>query len=373
MKFIQTLQPETTSSILLGLSLICALVLSNHSATEIYYQQILNFKLSGLSVHALINDGLMTLFFYMIGMEVKREIGSGSLSSLRKSVLPILAAIGGMVAPAVIFSLVNREADAAQAWGIPIATDIAFALGALIAVQKYIPKSVRSFLLTLAVIDDIGAIVVIALFYSTGLKLAGLGAFAICACVTFLLNQKLKWSWTRHIALGLVAWSCMAFSGVHATLAGVLWGFLTPSESATRAPLDVGIQKLSPLVSFFILPLFALANSRVKLPALSELNKLIDNSLFLAIILGLSAGKPIGIGLASWISVKLKVGELPKGVRFRQIWGVGLLAGIGFTMAIFISELSLTSSSSLNSAKLGILVGSLISAIIGGAFLICTG
>ena len=363
---------ETASSIILGASLIVALILANVSATQDLYVSFLHANLAGLTIHEWINDALMAIFFYTVGMEIKREMISGSLSTVKKAMLPVFAAIGGMIVPAGIFLIVNTEVASRQAWGIPMATDIAFAIGALVATGKFAPAQLRSLLLALAVIDDLGAILVIAVFYSSGVSLIWLAAFCIVAALNFTLNKKLQWRWSRHLILGVLAWTCMLYSGVHATLAGVVWGFLTPFDRTESAPLNIALHKVHPFVAYFILPIFALANSGVNLPGLSQLPSLLSDNLLWAIVLGLFVGKPLGITLASYVCLKVKLAELPSGIQTRHLVGLGLIAGIGFTMALFIAGLSLTGETQLSSAKIGILFGSLISALAGAGFFMLT-
>lgn len=368
--FSKFIQFEAASSILLGLSLVLALVLANWGITASVYLNVLHFEFAGLSIQHWINDALMAIFFYLVGMEIKRELVSGSLSSSRKAMLPLFAAIGGMLVPALIFSIINQEPDASRAWGIPMATDIAFAVGALVAIGRKAPIQLRALLLALAVIDDLGAILVIALFYSTGVGPLWLLGFLIVGFINWILNKKGSWNWITHSVLGVIAWAFMLFSGIHATLAGVIWGFLTPDDKTDHAPLDQAIHKLHPFVNFLILPIFALANAGVKLPSVSDGSDLFSSTLLWAIAFGLLLGKPLGIVLSAWICVKSKMGELPTGVTFKHILGLGLLAGIGFTMALFIAQLSLSNEGLLNSAKVGILLGSLFSGLLGVSLLL---
>jgi Na+:H+ antiporter, NhaA family len=365
----RSLSLESLPSILLILSLIAALLLANLSATQNIYFDTLGFKL-GMSIHHWINDGLMAIFFYIIGLEIKKELVSGSLSSYRKAALPLFAAIGGMVIPALIYSFINTEAQAGRAWGIPMATDIAFALGALVLFGKRVPVELRALLLALAVIDDLGAILVIAFFYSSGVGPLWLLGFLSVSVVSWLIYKKQKWNWTAHIFLGLVAWYFMLSSGIHATLAGVIWGFLTPDDKSGHSPLDQAVHALHPYVNFLILPIFALANSGVKLPALSNMPSLLSSSLLWAIAIGLVVGKPVGIVISSWVCVRSGLGELPKGIGYKHILGIGLLAGIGFTMALFIAQLAIVDGGLLDMAKIGILLGSLISGVLGIAVLL---
>lgn len=349
---------------LLVVSLGVALFLANLSTTQAFYFDILHFNF-GMSVHLWINDGLMAIFFYLIGLEIKKELVSGSLSSVKKAALPLFAAVGGMLVPALVFSLMNKEGEAAKAWGIPMATDIAFALGALLILGKRVPAQLRALLLALAVIDDLGAILVIAFFYSSGVGPLWIAGFVLVALLRWLLARKTEWSWAIHISMGLVAWYFMLKSGIHATLAGVIWGFLTPDDKSGHSPLDKAVHALHPWVNLLILPLFALANSGLKLPLLGEASSILSSSLLWAIALGLFVGKPVGIVVSSWICVLGGLGELPARVNYRHLWGIGFIAGIGFTMALFIAQLSLKDPNLLDVSKLGILLGSGLSGIFG--------
>lgn len=359
---------ESSSSILLGISLLAALLLANWKVTQSTYFAALHFHV-GMSIHEWINDGLMAVFFYLVGMEIKKELVSGSLSSKRKAMLPLFGAIGGMVVPALVFSLINRNPHASKAWGIPMATDIAFAVGALAVLRTAVPERLRAFLLALAVIDDLGAILVIACFYSAGVQPLWIAAFASVALLDGFVCRKGPWRWTPHVLLGAVAWFFMLRSGIHATLAGVVWGFLTPDDSSEHAPLDRAVDALHPYVNFLVLPIFSLANFGLIVPPLAEVPTLFENSVLWAIALGLLVGKPVGIGFSSWLCIQTGWGELPKGVAFKHLCGLGLIAGIGFTMALFIGQLSLKGDELLNVARFGILVGSVLSGILGMAAL----
>lgn len=361
---------EASSSILLGVCLLVAITLANLSQTSEAYFDGIHFHIGGLSFQHWVNDGLMAIFFYMVGMEIKRELISGSLSSTRKAMLPLFGAVGGMVVPALVFALINREPDASNAWGIPMATDIAFAVGALLVIGKRAPIQLRALLLALAVIDDLGAILVIALFYSKGVNALYLVGFTVCALVAWWLNQK-KYNAITHHTLGLIGWGLILFSGIHATLAGVIWGFITPDDKTDHAPLDKTIHGIHPYVNFGILPLFALVNSGISLPSTENLSTLLSSTLLWAIAVALFIGKPIGIVAASWICVKAKMAELPRNVHWKHVIGLGLISGIGFTMSLFIAQLSIGNDAVLlNSAKIGILIGSILAGVVGTLFLL---
>ena len=362
-------QREAASSVLLGACLLIAVAFSNSRFTADAYFAVIHLHLGPLSVQHWINDGLMAIFFYMVGMEIKREMISGLLSSVKKAMLPLFGAVGGMIVPALLFSIINQEPGARSAWGIPMATDIAFAVGALVLVGRRAPTQLRGLLLALAVIDDLGAILVIALFYSRGVNALYLVAFTGCAVLTWWLNHK-KYGVVRHHALGLIGWGLILGSGIHATLAGVIWGFLTPDDKTDHAPLDRAIHALHPWVNFGVLPLFALVNSGIRLPAPGDLANLGGSSIFWAVAIGLCLGKPIGIVTSSWICVRAKMAELPRGIQWRHLVALGTISGIGFTMSLFITELSIGAEDTLvNSAKIGILAGSLLAGLAGTGLL----
>ena len=369
-RLLQFFQREATSSMLLGACLLIAVGLSNAPITADAYFAVILHHLGPLSLQHWVNDGLMAIFFYTVGMEIKRELISGLLSSVKKAMLPLFAAVGGMIVPALLFSMINQESGARTAWGIPMATDIAFAVGALVLAGRRAPTQLRGLLLALAVIDDLGAILVIALFYSRGVNANYLVAFSACALATWWFNQK-RYGVIRHHALGLIGWGFILGSGIHATLAGVIWGFLTPDNKTDHAPLDRTIHALHPWVNFGVLPLFALVNSGIRLPALAELPTLGSSSIFWAVAIGLFLGKPVGIVASSWICVRAKMAELPRGIHWRHVIALGTVSGIGFTMSLFITELSIGSEETLvNSAKIGILIGSVLAGLTGTGLLI---
>lgn len=308
-----------------------------------------------------INDGLMAVFFLLVGLEIKREVIQGELSSLRRAMLPVLAAIGGAVLPAVIYAVFNAESpEAARGWGIPMATDIAFALGVLSLLGKSVPPSLKIFLAALAIADDLIAILVIALFYSTTLQISYLLYAAAIFGLQLAFNRAGVKSIACYIIPGIVMWYFIHHSGVHATIAGVLTALTIPtSQGKTISPLEKTEHALSRPVNFLIMPLFALANTNI-----TFLNGMVDelaSNLSLGIILGLCFGKPIGIFLMAWLATKLKIAELPSGTEWLHIVGLGMLGGIGFTMSIFIALLSLNGQGLQDIAKFSILVASFIS------------
>jgi len=366
-------QLEYASSILLGFSLIAALFLANIPASGEVYFQMLHVNFLGMSVQHWINDGLMVIFFYLVGMEIKKEFISGALSSKKKAALPFFAALGGMIIPAFLFYFINQEAEAKMSWGIPMATDIAFALGALVALGSRAPTQLKALLLALAVVDDLGAILVIVFFYSNKINLLWFFLALALVFINWHFNKKKNWSWSLHTLLGISAWACMLFSGVHATLIGVIWGLITPDDKTEHAPLDKSIHFLHPYVGFIILPIFALANSGVQFPPSQIWLEVFRSSLFVAIVVGLFVGKPLGVFIFSWFCVLLKIGELPKGIRWSHILAMGILAGIGFTMSLFISHLSIHDKNLLDISKIAILIASLLAGALGSCVLFTVG
>lgn len=369
-KFLKT---EASSGIILAVCAVVAMIVANSPWAPEYFE-LLHVKLFGLSLQHWINDGLMAIFFFVIGMEIKKEILVGELSTVKKAVLPVAAAFGGMVAPALIYHYFNPDAPSAHGWGIPMATDIAFALGILTLFGKRVPLALKIFLLALAIVDDLGAVLVIAIFYTKEIRFEGLLAAAAAMSVMWFMRRVGIKSYLAYVALGAVAWFGVLFSGVHATVAGVLIGLLTPltykvsrNSLETYSPLNTLVQWLHPWVSFGIMPIFAIANAGITFQGI-EMSELIKNPIHQGVALGLLFGKPIGIFLFSRVAVLLKWGSLPSGISWIQILGVSLLGGIGFTMALFISNLALAPEFEIFS-KTGIIFGSLLSAILGSVLL----
>ncbi len=304
-----------------------------------------------------INDGLMAIFFFLAGMEIKREITSGELSTFSQALLPLVAAVGGMLVPALIFLYFNNGTPFQHGWGIPMATDIAFSLGIIALLGSRVPLGLKVFLTALAIIDDIGAILAIAIFYSTSINWVYLIVAAIIIIV-LVLFLKFKIFGFYTIILGIILWYCFLNSGIHATIAGVLFAFFIPTEKLHSIE-----NLLHKPVNLLIIPLFALANTAIILPA--NMVSTINNTLSLGIITALFIGKPLGIFLTSFIVVKLKWGTLPNLTSWRHIIGAGLLAGIGFTMSIFIATLAFDDLSAINISKIAILIGSFLCIIFG--------
>jgi NhaA family Na+:H+ antiporter len=316
-----------------------------------------------------INDGLMAIFFLLVGLEIKREIVEGELSSARKAALPVLAAIGGVLIPALIYTSFNSASpETAAGWGTPMATDIAFALGILSLLGNKVPSGLKIFLAALAIVDDLIAILVIAIFYSSGLHTEYLmyaGGLFLLQIIFNKIGVKSLWA---YLLPGTVMWYCIHHSGIHATIAGVLTALTLPTNAdAIESPLEKLEHFLARPVNFIIMPLFAIANTNITFEV-GMLQGLTGN-LGLGILLGLFLGKPVGIFAMSWLSVKFKVAQLPDGIKWAHVLGLGLLGGIGFTMSIFIALLSFENASLQAEAKFAILIASILSGIAGYAFL----
>ena len=307
-----------------------------------------------------INDGLMTVFFLVVGLEIRHEMRYGALSDARIATLPIIAAIGGVLIPALIYLLLNTDPATRAGWAVPTATDIAFAVGILSLLGKGVPPTLRLLLLTLAIIDDIVAIIIIASAYSRGIELSGL-ALAACGILAVWIMQRLKIR-NRPVYLlpGLLLWLGLLRAGIHPTLAGVILGMMAPATAASNHLL----RRLHPWVAYAIMPLFALANAGVDLRALSFSGSGAF-SVKAGIILGLVLGKPLGIVLASMVAIRARVCELPEGLHWRHIILLGCLGGIGFTMSIFIANLAFPDPALLATAKSAVLVASMVAALVG--------
>jgi NhaA family Na+:H+ antiporter len=362
---------EAAGGIALMLAAIAALIIAN-SGLSTYYDLGLNSILSvtiageGLSKPLIlwINDGLMAIFFFYIGLELKREMLEGKLKNPRDIMLPGLAAVGGMAVPAVLYAAVNWGEPSIVGWAIPAATDIAFALGLLALVGSRAPTGLKIFLLTLAILDDMGAILIIALFYTADLQTKYLLLSLIPLALMAWLNFRAVHRIGPIIILGLVLWVLVLKSGVHATLAGVVTAFFIPlNDRWGKSPLRSLEHMLHPWVSFFIIPVFAFANAGVVVAGLT-LGDLFA-PITLGIILGLVLGKQIGVLGLTWLVVKMNLAQLPYGVNWKHVYGVSALAGIGFTMSLFIGGLSFSEAADMNHVRLGVLVASLISGLIG--------
>jgi Na+:H+ antiporter, NhaA family len=354
---------EKSAGIILIICTLFSLLITN-SNIGIEYIQFWNKQLLGTEVIHWINDGLMAIFFLMIGLELEREIYIGELSKIKDAILPVIAALGGMVVPAAIYYGFNFNHTTQSGSGIPMATDIAFALGILSLLGSRVPLSFKLFLTALAVIDDLGAIIVIAVFYSKGIILFNLAIVCLVWGLLFILNRLKIYNLFPYLIGGLIMWYYMHLSGVHASITGVILAFVIPFESGDSDSISYRLQKsLHKPVAYFILPLFALANT-----CLSYTPEILSPSMepyILGIFLGLIVGKPLGIFLFSILLIKLKLGKLPSECNWLDILGLGCLGGIGFTMSIFISILSFDKIYLVNHAKWTILAASLVSATIG--------
>ena len=311
-----------------------------------------------------INDGLMALFFFLIGLEVKREIVTGQLRSWKQASLPIIAAIGGMAVPAIVFVALNLGSpENLRGWAIPAATDIAFALGLLALLGSRVPVALKALLLAIAIIDDIGAIAIIAIFYTENMNLAALALALVPAAAMLLLNRAGVARTIPYFLFAALLWICVLKSGVHATLAGVVTALFVPIATGDERPLERLEHALHPWVAFLILPIFAFANAGVSFAG-AGLDALLA-PLSLGIAAGLVIGKQLGIFGACWLAVKAGWARLPEGVGFRHVYGLSCLAGIGFTMSLFIGNLAFADPQQIAAVKFGVLGGSLVSAITG--------
>ncbi|TRN26222.1 Na+/H+ antiporter NhaA [Vibrio furnissii] len=358
---------ESAGGIILVIAAVVAMTIANSPLNDVY-QGVLHSYVMGMSVSHWINDGLMAVFFLLIGLEVKRELLEGALKSRETAIFPAIAAVGGMLAPALIYVLFNAgDPEAIQGWAIPAATDIAFALGIMALLGKRVPVSLKVFLLALAIIDDLGVVVIIALFYTSDLSTMALVVGFIMTAVLFVMNAKHVTKISLYTVVGLILWVAVLKSGVHATLAGVVIGFAIPLKGKVgeHSPLKHMEHALHPYVAFAILPLFAFANAGISLDGVSMSG--LASTLPLGVALGLLVGKPLGIFSFSVAAVKLGVAKLPEGINFKHIFAVSILCGIGFTMSIFISSLAFGSAHADYDtyARLGILMGSTTAAILG--------
>jgi NhaA family Na+:H+ antiporter len=369
------LQQESTGGLLIITAAILAMGIEN-SPLKILYDALLEtpvgVQFGALIIHKplllWINDGLMAVFFFLIGLEIKREFIEGELSDPSRVILPAIAAIGGMAVPALIYIAINQgDADALAGWAIPTATDIAFALGVLSLFGNRVPHALKLFLLTLAVLDDLGAIIIIALFYSADLSLLSLGIAATAIGVLLLLNLGGVTRIAPYILVGIVLWVSVLKSGVHATLAGVLLALFIPlrNKKTGATPLQSLEHTLHPYVALLILPLFAFANTGINLSGLTLASLL--HPVPLGIALALIIGKQVGVFGLSWLAIKLRLGKLPAGSSWLELYGVSALCGIGFTMSLFISGLAAEQIGlgGMADDRLGILLGSLVSACMG--------
>lgn len=365
--FTQFFESEKASGIVLIICTLVSLAIAN-SVVGADYLALWHAKVGGMSVEHWINDGLMAIFFLLIGLELQRELYSGELSTLKNALLPVIAAMGGIMVPALIHFSLNAGTATQAGIGIPMATDIAFALGALALLGKRVPLALKVFLAALAVIDDLGAIIVIAVFYTAQISLVYLMAALAIFAILLVLNRRLRiMTLTPYLIGGALMWYCMLQSGIHATIAGVLLAFSIPFSAKTddaKSPSHRLEHRLHKPVAFMILPLFALANTGIIISATWSQELASTNSL--GIMAGLLVGKPIGIMLLCVLAVALGICKLPEGLNWKHIFGAGLLGGIGFTMSIFITNLAFAGHTEvITASKIAVLLASLTAGILG--------
>ena len=364
---------DAPASIILILATLAALVCANTALATLYTDLLdarVEFRIGAFAIAKplllWINDGLMAVFFFLVGLEIKNELAEGSLSTRDRAMLPLVAAIGGMAVPAAIYVFVAwDDPPALRGWAIPAATDIAFAIGILGLLGRRIPPSLKAFLLALAVLDDLGAIIIIAIFYADNLSLLSLGFAGFFVAALATMNRLGVMRASAYVLVGIALWICVLQSGVHATLAGVIAALFVPIRQAdgVEGPLHAFEKDLKVPVYFGIMPLFAFANAGVPLFGLGP--QTLAASVTAGVALGLMLGKPIGVVAASAAFVASGAGGLPAGVNWMQMFGAGCLAGIGFTMSLFIGTLAFSDPDTLNEVRLGVLAGSLVSAIAG--------
>ncbi len=365
---------EAAGGIVLALAAIAAMIIAN-TPLNVWYEsfihapvaiQIGSFEIAK-DAHHWINDGLMAIFFFLVGLELKREVLIGELSNVKQIILPAGAAIGGMIFPAIVYLIFNyNEPEYWKGWAIPAATDIAFALGILSLLGNRVPNSLKVFLVSIAIFDDIGAILIIALFYTSELSLSSIALAGLCLPFLYLLNRRNVTNVAPYLIIGLVMWVFVLKSGIHATLAGVVLALFIPMFDKTdpeHSPLEELEHGLQDIVSFAILPLFAFANSGISLKGAGIAD--VFHSVPLGIAAGLFIGKQVGVMIACWLIFKLGVSKMPNGMNFQQIYGAALLCGVGFTMSLFIGGLAFEGGDYVFDERLGIIMGSIVSGIAG--------
>ena len=397
---------EAAGGIVLLATTLVALIWANSPAGGSYERfwstefslQVGSFRISDDLRH-LINDGLMTVFFFVVGLEIKRELVAGELNDVRRAALPAICALGGMVVPALIFLAMNAGTDAAPGWGIPMATDIAFAIGVLVVVGRQCPPSLKVLLLSIAIVDDVGAIIVIAFFYTGQIHVEWLLAVSALAFSMVLIRVVRVWWTPAYVVVGVALWYATFESGVHATLVGVALGLLTPALPVDPAGYQDAVREAGTLAddpsparirattlqakelvsvaerlehllhrwsSFAIVPVFALANAGVSISG-AAIKGAATSTVVLGIALGLVLGKLVGISGFAWLAVRLGIGSLPEDVGWRHVIAIGAIGGIGFTVALFIADLAFSANKITDEAKIGILLGSLVAAVLGWA------
>ncbi len=372
---------EAASGLVLFFAAIIALIISNSNLSEIYFSSLDKYIFIGinkfglkLSVLHWINDALMAIFFFFVTLEIKREFLQGELSDFKQALLPIIAAVGGMVVPALFYIFINfGDSQTLNGWAIPSATDIAFSLGVLSLLGKRVPLSLKVFLTALAIIDDLGAIVIIALFYSGDLSIKYLSLMLLAFLILLIINKFNVKKFLPYLIVGIFLWDFTHNSGIHATIAGVLLALTIPHRKKEKDfSLLLKIEHaISPYVAFLIMPLFAFANAGVSLEGLN-LNSLLDK-VPLGIVLGLFVGKQLGVFVFSYISIKLKVAKMPNNSNWYNFYGVGVLTGIGFTMSLFVGNLAFVENIQyMDGVKIGVLTGSLLSTLFGYFLILLT-
>ena len=372
---------EAASGLLLLISAAIALIISNSNFSSLYFETLQSYLFIGInniglkmSLHHWINDALMAVFFFFVTLEIKREFVLGELSSPKQALLPIIAAIGGMLVPALIYIYINfGNGDTINGWAIPSATDIAFSLGVLSLLGSRVPISLKVFLTALAIIDDLGAIIIIAFFYTGDLSIQYLSLLLLTFIALLILNKSGVKKFLPYLILGLILWFFTYQSGVHATISGVLLATVIPHRKKNEeySLLTKIEHNISSYVAFGIMPLFALANAGVSLDGIN-LESLLS-PVPLGIVLGLFVGKQIGVFLFSIIAIKLKIAQMPNNVNWMSFYGVGILTGIGFTMSLFIGNLAFVENIEyIDGVKIGVLAGSLLSTLIGYSLLLLT-
>ena len=365
---------EAASGLVLLISAILALIVSNSDLSSIYFETLDKYLFVGinnfgikLSVLHWINDALMAIFFFFVTLEIKREFIEGELSNFKQAMLPIMGAIGGMVVPALVYIFINYgDTETLRGWAIPSATDIAFSLGVLSLLGSRVPISLKVFLTALAIIDDLGAIIIIAFFYTGDLKIHYLGLIVVAFILLLILNKFNVKNFILYLLIGIVMWDFTHQSGIHATIAGVLLATTIPHRKKPKEfSLLIKIEHaISPYVAFGIMPLFAFANAGVSLEGLSLSSFM--SKVPLGILLGLFLGKQFGVFIFSYLSIKFKLAQMPSKANWINFYGVGVLTGIGFTMSLFVGNLAFIDNMSyMDGVKIGVLGGSLLSTLFG--------
>lgn len=377
----KVLHSKTAPGILLCLAALLALIFANtslNSQYELFKSIPVVFQAGSFVIDKplllWINDGLMAIFFLLIGLEIKRELVEGHLSSRDKAILPAIAAIGGLAVPALVYAYLNwNDAIAINGWAIPAATDIAFALGIIMILGNRIPTSLKVCLVAIAIIDDLAAVIIIALFYTAEISMQSLLLAGLGLAIAGFMNWRKVTNLGPYVIVGLFIWACVLKSGVHATLAGVALGLLIPLKTKNddgKAPLKVMEHALHPWVAFGVIPIFAFANAGVSFKGITL--ETFMQPITLGIMLGLFLGKQVGVMALTWIACSLKICRLPEGVTWAQYYGMALLTGIGFTMSLFIGTLAFTDVDMATPVRLGVLAGSVLSAITGITVLLLT-